>query len=127
MYYDIDHGGSTPDTIIFEESSLRKDLEAGKARGGLIYADLAWKESTYVATKFPVKNTNTPEKKAFNQKFCGQRAIVENIFGELKNKFKILNNHFADFRFLLMKLKFEKVGSMTSKETRFIGQQKMFR
>lgn len=103
IYYDVDHGGSTPDSVVYDESSLKSDMEAGYGHGGLIFADLAWTQNQCVVSKFRAGQMNgasSGESKnmlSFNAKFSGQRAIVENVFSDLKQRFKIMRSGFNGY------------------------------
>ena len=90
--------GSAHDSSVFTRSSLCQKLSSENCGGLLdpvyhhIIGDSAFKLSEWLLTPFSRKENLSRSEKRFNSKLNGTRVIVEQAYGDLKNRFRRLND-----------------------------------
>jgi len=80
--------GSTHDSYIFNQSSLKTKLDAGKFSNGVLLGDGGYKLETYMMT--PLRNPITPEEICYNKAQILTRNVVERKYGVWKRRFPCL-------------------------------------
>ena len=79
--------GSTHDSFIWENSSIRDSFHNGH-REGIILGDSGYPLRPYLLT--PVSRPETASEIRFNEAHCATRVCVERTFGLLKSRFRCL-------------------------------------
>lgn len=89
-YVDIGSYGRNSDGGVFQASSLYPVLENGTLlpEGGILVGDDAFPLKTYLLKRYP--NVTTTAEKTYNYRFSRARRIVENGFGILASRFRVL-------------------------------------
>lgn len=80
--------GSSHDSVIFNNSNLRAQLEANEFGDSLIIGDKGYPNRNYLIT--PLRDPITPEEHLFNESHIRTRNVVERCFGVLKKRFPVL-------------------------------------
>ncbi|XP_018574896.2 putative nuclease HARBI1 [Anoplophora glabripennis] len=81
--------GSTHDSRIWKESSLKRRFQAGDTTG-ILLGDNGYASTRYLLT--PVLNPVTNAENRYNRAHCSTRNVVERLFGIWKNKFRCFFN-----------------------------------
>lgn len=93
--------GRSHDAYVFRQSSLGQNLENGSIQLPLdvhIVGDSAYPLHTYLLIPFKDNGNLTREQKNYNYRLSSSRVIIEQAFGLLVKKFKILNHlHFRNY------------------------------
>ncbi|XP_041470028.1 putative nuclease HARBI1, partial [Lytechinus variegatus] len=87
--------GSTHDSRILQNSRLYRKYNNGELKG-IILGDSGYPLMTWLMT--PILNPQTPEEQAYNNAQCKTRSIIEQVNGQLKNKFRCLLGHGLQIR-----------------------------
>ncbi|XP_064462319.1 uncharacterized protein LOC135372778 [Ornithodoros turicata] len=108
IYVEIGHHGSQSDGGIFAQSSLLKDVVSGEAnippasplgnRSELPYffvGDEAFPLKTFLMRPFPKRSITSMRQRVFNYRHSRGRRIIENAFGVLAQRWRILRRPFA--------------------------------
>jgi hypothetical protein len=95
IYIDVGCNGIVSDGGVFRNCSLYEALEEGLIPcGGCIVGDGAFPLKTYLMK--PYKHLPlTVEEKVFNYRLSRARRVVENAFGILVSRFRVLEKHIA--------------------------------
>ncbi|XP_054725157.1 uncharacterized protein LOC129235368 [Anastrepha obliqua] len=100
VYIHCGSPGRCNDSSIFEQSSLKRELQSCALLDELslqygstkipvhIIGDSAFRLSQHLMKPYPHSVTNTPEQKKFNYRLSKCRRVVENAFGHLKARFR---------------------------------------
>lgn len=89
-YIDVGACGSASDGGVFKNCSVYQDLENNLlADNGVIVGDAAFPLKTYLMKPYPGVNLST-EEKVFNYRLSRARRIIENVFGILVSRFRVL-------------------------------------
>nr|XP_054770416.1 putative nuclease HARBI1 [Lytechinus pictus] len=87
--------GSTHDSRVLQNSRLYRKYNNGELKG-IILGDSGYPLMTWLMT--PILNPQTPEEQAYNNAQCKTRSIIEQLNGQLKNKFRCLLGHGLQIR-----------------------------
>ncbi|XP_047991562.1 protein ALP1-like [Leguminivora glycinivorella] len=89
-YIDVGACGSASDGGVFKNSSIYRKLENNLLpNNGVIVGDAAFPLKTYLMKPYPGVNLST-EEKVFNYRLSRARRIIENAFGILVSRFRVL-------------------------------------
>ncbi|XP_054081673.1 putative nuclease HARBI1 [Zeugodacus cucurbitae] len=87
--------GSCHDGNVWKSSPIFKGITSGEvpiAGGGIILADSAYPLSKYLIVPFRDNGRLTTDDRKFNHYLSSTRVLIEQAFGVLRQKFKILNH-----------------------------------
>ncbi|XP_071496527.1 putative nuclease HARBI1 [Diadema antillarum] len=82
--------GSTHDSRIFQNSRLFQKFESGQLQG-ILLGDSGYPLLPYLMT--PILNPQTRAEHAYNHAHVHTRSIIEQLNGQIKNKFRCLIGH----------------------------------
>lgn len=80
--------GSTHDSFIFDNSSIKNRMEREEFYPGVLLGDAGYKLETYLLT--PFRNPQTDQERLFNRSHIKTRNSVEQLFGVWKRRFPCL-------------------------------------
>ena len=103
MYADVGVNGRASDSAVWEVSNLKNSIETNalnipgprqlpnseKSLPFVIVGDDAFPLKTYLMKPFPFRNQN-PEQRIFSYRLSRARRTVENAFGILANRFRVM-------------------------------------
>lgn len=81
--------GSVHDATIFQHSRLRRRLEEGEFRPGILLGDSGYPIKKYLLT--PLLHPTTAAENCYNSAHIRTRNIVERVFGVWKRRFPVLS------------------------------------
>ncbi|XP_011674132.1 putative nuclease HARBI1 [Strongylocentrotus purpuratus] len=87
-------GGSTHDSRILENSKLARKFAAGQYKG-ILLGDSGYPLFPWLMT--PLSHPRTDQENAYNNAHAKTRSIIEQLNGQLKNKFRCLLGHGLPF------------------------------
>ncbi|XP_064475534.1 putative nuclease HARBI1 [Ornithodoros turicata] len=101
-YVNVGSPGRNHDSAVLQRSRLPAVINStlfntftvslqGVDVGPVILCDQAFPLQQHLMKPYPDRATNTPQKQEFNARLSGARRVVENAFGRLKARFRILH------------------------------------
>jgi hypothetical protein len=84
---DVSWPGSVHDARIWRNSDIKRVMEENREKA-LLLGDEGYGIAPWLMT--PFKNPQTPEERAYNKLFTKERVIIERCFGQLKQRFPVL-------------------------------------
>jgi hypothetical protein len=84
---DVSWPGSVHDARIWRNSDIKRVMEENREKA-LLLRNEGYGLAPWLMT--PFKNPQTPEERAYNKLFTKERVIIERCFGQLKQRFPVL-------------------------------------
>ncbi|XP_055904160.1 putative nuclease HARBI1 isoform X1 [Eupeodes corollae] len=84
--------GSAHDSRIWRESAIANHLQNVDLRGGVVLGDGGYACSKILMTPFRISAELSPAEQRYNKAHIRTRITVEQLFGQLKNKFRACFN-----------------------------------
>lgn len=81
--------GSSHDSHIFNNSTLKLRFENGEFRDRVLLGDSGYPLKDYLMT--PIPQPQTPAEELYNRSHISTRSIIERTFGIMKRRFPILS------------------------------------
>ncbi|CAH1959275.1 unnamed protein product [Acanthoscelides obtectus] len=97
-YINVGHYGRASDGGVFARSNFKKKLEEmslNAPEGMVLLGDQAFPLTDYLMTPYSRRLNLSKKQKIFNYRLCRARRTVENAFGVLVSKFRILEKPIA--------------------------------